>query len=353
MPDKEEILQSMLEEVSNELDKRPGSFIYDSLAPAASEFAKSDDAIDAVKDKLSIENLSGDELAQQVQERTGITRRLATRAIGVITVTGTGTIQIGDLFETLAGTQFRAIEVKAIVTSGDVAIEAVIPGSSGIVASNTITLFPVTLAGFTAVNNAAPTQDGFDAESDADLLQRYYERIQAPATSGNKAHYILWAKEVSGVGLPKIFPLWDGNNTVKVVIIDANRQPASTELVATVQEYLDPGIQGLGEGSASIGAFVTVESATGLNVNIAADIVLSAGFTKEQADVNIEASLTQYLFDIAFVENIVSYAKTGAAILASAGVEDYSGLTVNLGTSNITITAAKVAVLGTVVTNVS
>jgi uncharacterized phage protein gp47/JayE len=343
---KEEILNEMLSDVSNTYDKLPGSFIYDALAPVADRLEKTDESIQETKDKISIENLSGDELAQRVKERTGILRKEATNAVGIVTLTGTGTINIGDLFETEDGIQFKAIETKSITNSGTVNVEAVIAGPSGNVPANTIILFPVTIAGFTAVTNNEPTTDGFEAESDADLLQRYYDQTKAPATSGNKAHYKNWAKEVAGVGDAKVFPLWNGNNTVKVVIINQDRQPASTQLVQDTQDHLDPGISGLGEGTAPIGAFVTVASATGLNIDVSVTIVLSAGYTLEQATNNITASLTQYLKDIAFVESIVSYAKTGSTILATEGVEDHSNLTINGGTMNIPIGDEENAVLG-------
>jgi uncharacterized phage protein gp47/JayE len=346
------ILVLLLANVSNEYDKSVGSFIYDSLASVAIEMAKTDVTIDVVKDMLSIEKLSGSELAQRIRERTGIIRRVATSAIGTVTLTGSGTINTGDLFETPGGIQFQSTETKVIAVSGIVTIQSFIAGASGVVPAGAITLFPVTLAGFTAVTNANPTQDGFEAESDADLLQRYYDRVQTPATSGNKSHYLNWAKEVNGVGLAKVFPLWAGNNTVKIVIIDLNRQPASAELVASTQEYIDPDVAGLGEGAAGIGAFVTVVSATGLVIDVSVTIVLSAGYTALQADANITANLTQYLKDIAFVESIVSYAKVGASILASEGVEDYANLIVNSGTANVPITDEKVAVIGSVTVNV-
>ncbi|MFH5181162.1 baseplate J/gp47 family protein [Paenibacillus sp. TAB 01] len=353
MASKDEILSNMLSDVPDDYDKRAGSFIYDALVPAAEQFEQTDVSIQTVKDKLSINNLAGDELAQRINERTGITRKTATKATGSVVLTGTGTIHIGDLFETAGGTQFQATETKPIVLSGSVSIEAVIAGSSGNVAANTITLFPVTLTGFTAVNNPGQTMDGFEEESDTDLLQRYFDRIQTPATSGNKAHYRNWAKEVSGVGDARIISLWDGDNTVKVVVIDANRLPASTQLVSNVQEYIDPGVSGLGEGAAPIGAFVTVASAAAVEINISVSIVLSTGYTQQQAEGHIEDSLVQYFRDVAFVESIVSYGKTGAAILASDGVEDYSDLLINGSNSNIAIGTENVPVLGTVSVNVT
>lgn len=352
MATKDEILTAMLESVSVNYDKLPGSFIYDALAPAAEQFEKTDQSIDFVKDKLDIENLSGDELAQRIKERTGIERKQATAAIGSVTLTGTGSISIGDLFETAGGIQFKAIEAKNIAVSDTVNIEAVVPGSGGNVPANSITLFPVTLNGFTTVTNSAPTYDGFDAEKDVDLLDRYYERIQTPATSGNKAHYLNWAKEVSGVGDARVIPLWDGDNTVKVVIIDSDKKPASSAIVSAAQEHIDPGITGEGKGEAPLGAFATVVSATGVPLNISVTVSLSTGYTQQQATSNITASLTQYFKDIAFTESIVSYAKVGSAILASDGVQDYSGLTLNGGISNVAIGNEQVAVLGTVTVNV-
>ncbi|HZG79955.1 MAG TPA: baseplate J/gp47 family protein, partial [Brevibacillus sp.] len=248
MAEKDVILTEMLNAVPPTYDKLPGSFIYDALAPAAERFEKTDQSIDDVKQKLDIENLSGDELAQRIFERTGIKRKEATHSFGRVALTGTGVIRIGDLFETSGGVQFRATETKSITTNGTINVEAVIAGARGNVPANTITLFPVTLAGFTAVTNPIPTIDGFDAESDTDLLKRYYERIRTPATSGNKAHYKNWAKDVPGVGDARIISLWKGDNTVKVVIIDSDKKPASPAVVKAVQDYIDPGGTGKGDG---------------------------------------------------------------------------------------------------------
>jgi uncharacterized phage protein gp47/JayE len=344
---KDEVLTALLNAIPDTYDKSVGSFIYDGLVPVAEQIADMDTSISGVQDKLSIENLTGDELESRVNERTGITRKAATYAAGTVTVTGTGTINTGDLFETAAGTQFQSTETKSITTSGTVNIQAVEAGSAGNVAAGTITLFPVTLTGFTAVTNSDPTTGGFEEESDADLLQRYYDYVRTPATSGNKNDYLIWAKSVSGVGDARIIPLWNGNNTVKVVIINSDKQPGDSTLVAAVQDYIDPGITGLGDGIAPIGAFATVESATGVNIDVVATIVLSTGYDLATVTSNIQDALTSFLQSIAFQQSIVSYAKVGETILSSEGVEDYSGLTINGGTTNVPIGTEEVAVLGT------
>ncbi|BBI32494.1 baseplate J/gp47 family protein [Cohnella abietis] len=342
------ILSQMLAAIPETYDKRPGSFIYDSLAPVADQLAQTDTRLESVASELSIEHLSGPELAQRVRERTGIELKAATRAVGTVLLTGTGEIHPGDLFETAGGVQFRATEAKAITLSGYASIEAVVSGTSGNVAAETIILFPVTLAGFTAVINPQSTHGGFEQESDADLLMRYYERIRTPSTSGNKAHYLNWSKEVPGVGDARVIPLWSGPNTVKVIIIDANRQPAFPQLVTDVQNHIDPGGTGLGDGVAPIGAHTTVVSAAPVAINVSVKIVPDVGYD----DAHIIDSLIKHLSSIAFVEDIVSYARAGAAILASPGVADYSNLLINGGSINVPIAYSQVAVLGAVVIDV-
>lgn len=346
------ILDLMLNVVPDTLDKRKGSFIYDALAPPAKQFETFDTKINQVQDKLTIENLESPELDQRVNERTGIIRKPATRATGQVVITGNGSINVNDLFETTGGIQFRAIETKQVVGSATVAIESMIEGAIGNVAANTITLFPITLSGITSVTNLASIANGYNQESDGDLLHRYFEHIRTPATSGNVAHYKNWAKEVAGVGDAKVVPLWNGNNTVKVIVIDANRLPATTQLVSEVQQYIDPNKGGLGMGQAPIGAYTTVVSAQGVAININVSVVLSNDSNEQNAKQNITNKLIEHLQSIAFVDNIVSFARIGSVILSSDGVEDYQNLRINNGTSNITIGNEQVAVVGTVVLNV-
>lgn len=337
--------ESMLDDVSDDYDKSVGSFIYDSIAPVAVELEKVDASIAFLQGKLVIENLSGDELAQRILERTGIPRKPATAATGFITATGNGTVTTGDLFETSNGVQFQATETIAIVGSGDVEIEAVIVGAAGDIPANQIKLMPVTIPGIVAVNNSQPTIDGFEAESDSDLLKRYYERVQTPPTSANAAAFKGWAKEVAGVGDAKTIPTWNGAGTVKVVIVDADKLPASAQLVTDTAAYIDS-VKPLGAGA------VTVVSATAKQINIAATAVLAAGFSLGQVQASFQALLTQQLQDLAFIDTFVSYAKMGTLLLNTPGVVDYSNFTLNAGIVNVSIGDEEIAVVGTIMLGV-
>jgi len=351
----ENIKKEMLDNISNKIDKGEKSLTYDAISPVAIELANMYIELDYVVNKLDTENLSGEELERFIYQHTGtVARKPATKATTTIIINGQEGAKIskGDLVgaDTV---NFISTEDKSMDNTGQmtVLVECELPGAIGNVPAGAIKYFPVSIAGLTSVTNPDSAVNGYDAESDESLLERYYERIRTPATSGNKYHYLNWAKEVVGVGDARVIPLWQGDNTVKVIIIDSNKQPASTELVEQVQEYIDPNITGLGEGQAPIGAFCTVISAIGKAIDITFTVTRDTNYTVEQIKANVENNIIEYLKSIAFKEDIVSYARIGAIILDSEGVLDYEGFTINSGTSNIAIGNEEVAILGEVLIN--
>lgn len=356
-PKKEEILANILANISNEYEKSNGNLAYDIPSATAIELEEVNKTLQAIGEKVDVDKLSGEDLERFTKQRKGTKRKLATKATGTLLVTGNGTISVGDLFETVAGTQFKAIETVIISNTGNVKIEAVEAGAKGNVGANSITLMPVTIQGIVTVTNPNPTENGFEAESDASLRERYYEAIQAPSTSGNIYHYLKWSKEVVGVGAAKVFSLWNGDNTVKVTIIDSNKKPAGSSLVNDVQEYIDPKGEfidghwttwGTGAGQAPIGAYCTIASATDLKININCDVEEKEGYTLAQVIANITANIEKYLADIAFKQDYVSYAMLGSIILNTDGVKDYTQLKINNTAANINIGAEEVATLGTI-----
>lgn len=345
-----QIKEQILANISNEYEKSNGELTHD--IPAATSIVLGsvyDDLLDVSK-KTDVDYLISDELTRFVRQRKGIKRKPATNAIGKVLVKGEGIVSKGDLFETTSGTQFEAIGTTTVITEILIDVKAVKAGASGNVGAGTIILMPVTLQGIGSVNNPYATYDGFAEESDAALRERYYEAIQRPATSGNIYHYMNWAKEVPGVGDARVLSLWNGDNTVKVVLIDADKKPASTELVSEVQLYIDPlgSTWGAGAGQAPIGAYCTVVSATALNINILADVVEESGEILITVIQRIKDNITAYLKEIAFKQSYVSYAIIGSIIISTQGVADYNNLKVNLGTVNISVSNQQVAILGTV-----
>lgn len=356
------IQDRLLSNISDEYDKSEGSFPYDITKSTAIEFENTDKKIDVVKDKLSIENLQGDELEQRIYERTGIKRKQATYSTNYVTIEGSqgSSIKIGDKVSS-DGVDYTALEDKIIDSSlkFKVLVKCDIAGSVGNVPMNAIKYFPITLQGLFKVYNEEAFTNGYNAETDEELLERYYERIKTPATSGNKYHYINWTKEIIGIGDCKVFPLWNGDNTVKVVIVDSNKSPASLELVTKVQEYIDPKgeyieaenkwtLWGTGTGQAPIGAFCTVSSAIPKILNISFNTIKDPSVDDVTRQKNTEDNINAYIKELVFKENIISYNKIGSIILNSKGILDYSDLKINNTTSNITLTEEEVPVLGVI-----
>ena len=142
---------------------------------------------------------------------------------------------------------------------------------------------------------------------------------------------------------------WNGNNTVKVVIINSDRKAASTDLVKRVQDYIDPESKGIGEGQAPIGAHCTVVSATEVPINIdVRGVQHTTTATKSTITNDITEAVTAYLKKIAFKQNYVSVAQISNIIIDNVGVTDYESVTVNGQTTKINLTNEQVAVLGTV-----
>ena len=338
----EQILSRLLSNISSEFDKSVGSFFYDTQKPLAIEL----ESIYAKLEEILLNGFAatakGAYLDKKVVEQ-GLTRKAATYAAGTVVVSGTvgSVISSGDIVasDTLV---FTVTQTKYIESSGTATVSIICdtPGRQGNVPIGAINRFPVTISGLSSVINTEPTSSGFDKESDDELRERYFEKVSLPATSGSKYHYVMWAKEVEGVGDAKCIPLWDGNGTVKVIIINSDKQAADETLINKVSTHI--------ENERPIGAAVTVESAQPLPVNVTVSLILTSGSTVNSALEKISANITKYLQKNAFAAEYISYAQIGGCILSCDEVLDYSDLLVNGGNDNIEVSDTEVPVLGVV-----
>lgn len=332
--------------ISSDYEKTPGYLLWDISEAVGQEMDGQDAELANIRALFDVDNLTGDMLERTVRQRKGLTRKAATYAAGTLEITGTGAVTQGDLFETENGVQFAATETVEINETGTVAIEAADAGNVGVVGANTIIQMPVTLAGIVSCNNAEPTHDGYDAETDDSLRQRYYAKLRTPDSGANKYAYRNWALDVPGVGDAQVHPLGHGDNTVDVVIINTDKLPASQDLVADVQNYIDPGSSGRGEGAAMMGAHCYVSSAAGLAVNLTGKLIISG--EQEGIEAAVKQSVKTYLTSIAYGGYNISYAQINNAILETAGVLDVENLKINGGVANIAVPDRYVGILGTV-----
>lgn len=339
----ENILNAMLGRVPDEIDKREGSIIFDALAPAAYELAQAYFELDNFL-KLSFIDTSEGEYLTRICSQFGVNRKAAVAAVKTGTFTGSAAslldVPIGSRF----GIDGMVYAATKKIADGTCEMTCETPGVIGNAPSGD--LLPIdNIPGLaTAILSSAAITPGSETETDASLKQRTLVKLQNPATSGSLNDYKIWASSIAGVGGVKVFPLWNGAGTVKVVLIDTDKKAAGGPVIAEVAEYI--------EQVRPIGATVTVEAAVEATINISVVVSRALGYTVQQVTDSIIAAVDKYLKTIAFMQTTVSYAQIGNVILDAAGVMDYSNLTINGGTSNIplsfTAESCQTPVLGTV-----
>lgn len=332
----EAILEDMLSRVSDELDKREGSIIYDALAPTAYHLAQIYFGLDFLVDLASGDTAVGEYLDRIVADY-GLTRKAATYASRKITTSGPVFIgtrwgvndTVYAITELIEENEYKAIcEQLGSIGNAYTGTLDNIDNVSGVTAALTDILIP-----------------GIDEESDEVLRERFRQYLANPAQNSNLAQYKQWAMEFSGVGRAKIFPLWAGGNTIKIAITNSEYQPADTALVNAFQTHIDPGAAGLGNGAAPIGSKVTVVSGTAKNIGVTADVTLADGYTEPEGTAK---AISDYLASITFEKNSVNYMRVGSTLLDCASIADINNLKINGATTDITLAGEEIPVLNNI-----
>lgn len=342
----DEILGSMLAKVPNDVDRREGSIIYDALAPAAAELAQLYIQLEYLNQVTYADEATGEYLTKRCAE-LGIIRKQATKALrkGKFNVT----IPIGTRF-VLDETTYVVLEV---LSEFEYKLECEQVGELG-------NMYQGTLIPLTPINGLSVAEltdiliPGEEIESDLELRKRYFEGLNSEAYGGNISDYEVKVKAIQGVGGVKVYPVWNGGGTVKLVIVDSHYNVPSTELCNKVQTLLDP-IQNQGEGLgiAPIGHTVTVEGAIPITIHIASQITLQEGFVWEDVKDNIAKQIEEYLAELrgqwdsqgALVIRI-SYVET--RILGVPGVLDIQETTLNNIGQNLILDKNAIPVMGEV-----
>lgn len=339
----EELLDEMKANVRDDVDKREGSIVHDMLAPSAQRWELANFVLDAILDLSFIDTAEGVYVDKRAEEQ-GITRKPAELAKGFVTVTGTPGVEIpeGFLFMTESGLEFTTDDIATIGEDGTAVIACTsVDGDYDYnVEAGAIKAYEVTDLEITGATNAEPFSGAIPQETDDELKARYLLKVRNPVSSGNIYHYQTWALEVSGIASAKVFPLWEGPGTVKVVVAGVNGRAPSAEILQNAQEYI--------ELQRPIGASVTVIGIEELPLSISAVLELREGVQVTDVQAAIELSLSEYLTH-AIEEEIVRINRVGDAIRAVDGVLDATNLQINGGTTNITLTGDQSAYISEVV----
>ena len=330
-----DIQADMLNEMPSTYSKVKGNWLWEMFKAFSIKVYKLLQLLTDTADKLNVENLKGDELDAYVKQWTDLTRKTAQRASGYIEVKGNGTIYSGTIVSN--GTcQYEVVADVEVNGTAPVPIVAVNPGAVYNTDKSTVTVMVTSNNNVQSITNPEPIEGGADEETDEALRNRYYLRLQMPATSGNKAHYILWALECKGVGGAKATRDEEINNKVNLYICGDNGEKADDAVIKTVQDYIDPKKNGDGSGCAPVGAICEVLSAVKKSIDIVGKVELDGSLSLDDVKENIKAVILKYFSQINFKKNELSYARLLHLALCCDGVSDITDFKVNNNYENIT-----------------
>lgn len=350
----EAIMQRMLDRVPNNVDKREGSIIWNALAPAAAELAQMYVELDIIMRLAFADTSSGEYLTRRAAE-IGVERKPATKA------KRKGLFYDGNdaLMDVPIGSRFRIDDLIFVVTeqisTGEFVLECESPGTIGNAPSGE--MLPIEyIDGLARAEMTDIIEHGVDEEDDESLRQRYFDALRGQAFGGNIADYRQKTLAIEGVSAVKVYPVWNGPGTVRLVILGANYLPANIGFVDRVQELIDPPPQGEGYGIAPIGHIVTVESAKPVPINVETTLLLDTGYTPESVLPEVQAKIEAYLDELRkswqdINHIIVRVALIDARILDVPGVLDVTGTKINGVDANATMADDEVPVLGQVTIN--
>lgn len=356
------ILAEMLSRVPDTYDKRDTSPIPTALGPAAYTAEGIYLALNQIQNNAFIQTATGDSL-DSLAVIGGISRYPASAAVrlGIFNTV----VPIGSRFSTINGSNsINFIVTAATDTANQYQLTAETPGSIG--NEYTGPILPITtIPGLTSAQITDILIPGDDTETDEELRTRLISALNERPFDGNIAAYRENILEIDGVGAVQVYPTWNGGGTVKCSVLGADFLPASSELVETVQNAIDPPPnQGLGLGLAPIGAQVTIVAPTEVTVNVTATVTLAAGYNIEQVKPLVQASIEAYLLSVRqswatpLNTTSVEYAadvyvsRVLAAIVGTTGIVNATNVQLNGGTTDLILTESgttqQVPILGTV-----
>lgn len=333
------------------VDTREGSIYMDAAAGHCLRAAKFYEDLRSVFNLLFVDTCTGDVLDEWAAQKQ-IYRKEATPSYYVPVFEGAAPADlVGDRF--MAGGYYFVLvqdEEEFYLKSEILGTETnYLPKGERLVPMrNTIGLKSAVLGDMYAA--------GTDQEGDEELRARLKKALAEPAENWNKPQYKTCCEEYDGVGRAIITPLAYGPCTVKALIISSEGTAPPDSLIRQIQEEMDPGHEGVGDGKVLVGSkFYAV--ATGQEaVNIEFDVSIASGYSLESAKEIASQELIRYMKDIALntPDNeimVVQYMKVIGILANTAGIKDLANIMLNGVAENVIIQADNVPILGELIMN--
>lgn len=387
-----EVLERMLERVSDDFDKREGSIIFDTLSPTALEFQQIYIELNRLLAEAYGDSASREYLIMRCAER-GIYPYEATNAVlkGEFVP---ATIDVTGKRFNIGSTNFVVTEK---IADGEYQVQCEIPG---IVGNQELgDMIPIDyIEGLESAKLTGVLIPGEDEEDTESLRTRYFASFGEKAFGGNVQDYLDKTNAIPGVGSTKVTRLWNGDlrpadmiptaavkawyNTIKptlsgepakwletvfnaavnkklttggsvlLTILDSEFSIPSDTLIDTVQGVIDPDESaGEGFGTAPMGHIVKVKAAIARNIVVNTNITFDVGYGWANIQSQIDSAISDYLLELrkSWADNpylIVRISQIETRILGIKGVVDVGNTKLNGVTDNLTLGKYEVPVFG-------
>lgn len=387
-----EILERMLNRVSDKFDKREGSVIFDTHSPTALELEILYVELNRMIAEGYGDTASREYLILRCKER-GIIPYPATYAV----LKGTFTPATIDVI----GKRFNLGSLNYIVTEkiadGEYRVQCETPGTVGNQYFGQ--LIPIEyVEGLETATLTEVLIPGEDEEDTEDLRTRYFNSFDEKAFGGNVRDYIEKTNAIPGVGSTKVTRVWNGDirpadmipneivnewyegiigtvnptvkawleivysaakakkltvgGTVLLTILNSEYGVPTPELIQTVQTAIDPEQNaGEGYGLAPIGHVVTVKPADAVTINVKTTITFDVGYGWNNLQSSIDEAIQAYLLELrkTWADNpylVVRVSQIETRLLAIPGIVDIENTRINNKTDNLTLGKYEVPIYG-------
>lgn len=358
--DVEDIHAEILKTFSEDISTIPGEFAYDATRGSAEQIAMLREMMIHFLLMRAFTQTSDGEYLELLGDMRAVWRKKATKSTGYIifygkkgTIIPKGTIVSTESSENLNAISFITLEMGEIENDHvKVLAECTTAGNVGNVKPSSVKVLVSEINDITRVSNDE-FKNGTNIEDDESLRGRVRAAEQEEQLSGADVDYERWAKEVDGVGYAYCRETWNGPGTVKVHILDKNRKPASSELLAKVKEYiwpdLKPGQVNRG-GKAPTGIKeCTIDTPRIKKIVIGGNIVVNSSFESQGVVSKMKMLINKY-FDKLDIDGVISYNMVnsiiGTLMVNDMGVDDYSDITINGAKNSIKLNAELASVTG-------
>ncbi len=387
------LLQRMLGRVSDKMDKRESSLIWDTHSSTAAELM-----LLYIEMESIIANSYGDTADREylilLCKDRGIMPKPATHAV----LKGEFTPENIDV----TGKRFNIGDINYTV------LEQIVPGqyqvrceTEGAVGNRYLgDMIPIDyIDGLQTARLTEILIPGEDKEDTEILRKRYFDSFYAQAFGGNRADYLSKVRGINGVGDVKVTRIWNSDispadmipsekvsewyrevikgldeeaaawlsavytaahekkltvgGTVLITVVNSmDFGEASETLLNNIQTVLDPEQNaGEGYGLAPIGHVVNVKSASPVNVTVKTTLTFEQGYGWLNLQNTIREAIEDYLLELRkeWAENsmtVVRISQIESRILAVKGVADIENTSLNGNKGNLTLGEYEIPVMG-------